>query len=99
MSEMFMEKSFPLAAHPEAETIRRLVRRSLFVDCVSDEIGPLYYTRFSWPWMAELLKSGEIVLTPDEEGALIDFGSAYASLVDQEEDDMDLEELRKGDKG
>ncbi|MES2876438.1 MAG: hypothetical protein V4678_03120 [Patescibacteria group bacterium] len=95
-----MEREFPLAAHRQAARIKQFVMDSLFGENADPAVSrwsddAVIYTRSSWTSISERLTDNRIDLTSEEEIALIDFSSEYASLVDDEDDTAEIIQLRK----
>lgn len=94
MSQAFMERSFPFDGHEKEASIKRSVVLSLYPE--NPEGGSLYeedavvYTRSDWAAILRKLDDVGVQLTADEEDALYEFASAYASLVDEETDRAEL---------
>ena len=100
MSQAYMEHEFPLGRHEQAAKIKRFVMDSLFSENVDPSVSKwsdeaVLYIRSSWTYLSDRLADDHIELSSEDEAALIDFASEYASKVDDEENMAELIQLRK----
>ncbi len=101
MSQLFLEREFPLDSHPAAYRLRSFVVDSLY----SENVNPtaksqwddeaIIYVRSSWASISDRMADEKIELSSDEEVRLMGFSSEYASLVDDEDSMAELVQLRK----